>query len=294
MRIYDTLAAKSFVKNADGQLDTLVGLKDNTALFMDLRKGIKGLTNQADDSIVQWNLPLFDIETNCVFVDARPYLSRDGGFKDKHNYLAMADLAELELLWNTERSDFEFVANDISALFANWMSEAFKQRLGISALDAVTVKLLAFTYYSSIFIGADSLSRMTEDRLISTMYRGMTRYLNSSDELIKDVLSDERYKEYLTSPINVRNLVEVLQEMCSTPLGQMTPVSLMQMLAGGAWMGKDHSTLSAAMIQHPPVLCSMVIQQLRSGTFKRTSVGSAVETNRRRLDLANVKRLVNQ
>lgn len=293
MNFYNTIGARPYAQNINKNEETLLSLKNVPTILKPIGEKIYGLTNQADESIPQWDHPFYSAKGDCIFIDIRPFQNRYGEIVKEHDYQAFLSRAALEQLWVKERPEFESIAGDLSVVFATWMGNLFRSRFSVSEADVAKIKVVAASYYLLLHFDNEAISSMDIGMRESLAAKLALRTLRIPTQLVEMVTESTEFKMLLDMP-SLAGLVVTINSVIDTPLGGLDHNGLILQSVNGTWMGRGDKILSAAMLEHPPTLAWMIERFDSLGIYRRTGMGSAIDSAKRTAGIGTVARFVKE
>lgn len=295
MKLYDTYAGTIYAGKIKSQEAEVLSLLTSESIVEKLATDVYGLSVRADDSIGQWEHPFYSEKANGVMIDFRPYQTRTGEVKDRHNAGAFVTRASLENTWVKNPEEFELYSNELASTFAVWIGNVLRSRFAITELDVSKTKVVAVLHYLTVILERKRLKSMHHGELESHVTRIATRILRLPAVVVQQTLEDEVCVELIKNGmVGVHMFTAALNSVSVTPMNDLTFDTLLQVALPGAWAGKDERQLTGIMFEHPPTLMWMIERYQSLGFFRKVSLGMAMESLRRQVDYERVERFVKQ
>jgi len=225
-----------------------------------------------------------------VYGDPRPFLNSRGGVRLSTDHAFLTVRMAMEQEWSQSASTFESFITPCAAVFGQWVSGSVLQRYGLTAIDEVTVKVLASTWYIAVILAGIEVQN-TEDRLkndlgnyisvddlITMSLRSLgSRGVGIPAEFTNELLESNDgifCKALVTGFPSMQLLTDAITDSISTKLGEFSPLALRRIMAGGSWLGYMADTFSLVAMEYPPMLVSMLYFIEKNPSFRnKTRIG---------------------
>lgn len=248
------------------------------------------------DSIQSFNHPIIT-KDGKVFMDARPFLNRAGGIKNKADYMLLERRSNIELAWAND--PFEFVGHEafIGDIFGSWVANVMGSRLNLPLVDAMHLRILATIYYVALIQRDTS---MNEEETIPFLVRYISKITRIPAQPIDDFFTGNEshiHRLFLeaaganTTPIKA--LLIAIESTMDEDLG-IDQTTIYNSLTRGAFVASNAADIVAVALEVPPVFFLIVGYSLQKGIFGKTTIGQTALGLARKHDSRSLEAFIKQ
>jgi len=213
--------------------------------------------------------PIINTNNNWIALDLREVV---GLTPDKENF-TIRNQAEYDLriqrfiltgLWAIGQQSSIYSLQFPREVFSSWLSDNITRKFGLDITSNVRLKVLAYMYYSSLFVDEFTENEFTKV-LIALTKNGLP------EDIVKDVYAkienlnsiDDFIKSTFTVTGNIR-------------LKKLDYISLLSVLTN-TWLGLNSKELIILSLEHPPTWVSLVYSSLITRSFSKSYIATLTE-----------------
>lgn len=298
--VYDTLSLRPFkesVRKVTEAAQRSFAIGDGTFLKINQSPIYKVLPGTETETVPQWNMPLAFLDgsdTSAVLIDTRMFERANGQTVKAYEITNMITRAICEAEWVNNKDSYESVAANLAGTFAEWVVLGIRRSQKLDPATEAIYHLGALFYYWHRIVVHGSSGVEPEDVVVWFEKFATRKFSNITPQMVSVFLSKfEGNEENFSANVSLDDVMAYTNMMADNPSITLDTAGLIDLLLINSWMGQYDKEITAAAIEHPPLLAYMVFNAGTQTIYRRTLIGQAVETlNRRRLRTDAVVRWV--
>jgi len=207
-----------------------------------------------------------------VVMDSRSYFNAHGEGTKAREYESAKNLALMILAFETNIRDFTGITPTMSITFATWVSAAIKQIYSLDPSKSEVLRVLLSFYYTQ-----KMLNKSSKDCLDYTA-KYLVDIIKLPPEFIYNALGNVVADKEQTTLENLFKSFAIKQELRNFKVNEQL---MREVLVRFSWFGDRANDLVALAIDYPPALTLMVAASAGSSVYKKTKIGTAVDSLRK-------------
>ena len=251
-------------------------------------------------TLTTFNHP-FTIESekgeHVTIVDTRPFedvRKHDSGVISRE-VSALYNKALLIHEWEEDKGTYDVIGGVLSAVFADWLVSGIRQRYAPTELELLIIRFYLVIYYRML--------TTPETRNVKDVYdlieRTILRDLKMPRSLYEEFRQHATFSSYIDG-VAIGNssfgfMLDCLTEHLDNVSLKFSPTAMIELIINGSWMGYANKEMVAAAVEFPPYLVYMSHLALEVGLYRRTRIGTAVNSlKQRKINVNMITRWVNE
>lgn len=228
-------------------------------------------------------------QQDSLAADFRPFIRKDAKsfdykITDKTQYVFMQLRLHLNRIWMNPHG-IETI-RDLSpvsmAMYAAWISENIRSRLGLEPHEQVKLAMYAAYFYATLFLPRDEpIPEARMVRVIATIAKATNASPDQVETFI-NALPQQLESKGVQSLDNITEWCKALEEVVgSVRLRDFSPGTLVSYIKG-TWFGVAAYEVLAVALEHPPTWLAVITMAYVSDAYKKTGITSLAERFERR------------